>query len=112
MKNVKPSWDLTGDVFVSCLWRFCVIAVAVGFPLGVVLGVVGHIAGWEPDNAYLIIRVAGAVISIPAMIFALRGALAANFQFQKEPNQLPDPTSPPVTPPADAGGPPSVAADH
>jgi hypothetical protein len=28
------------------------------------------------------------------------------------PNQLPDPTSPPVTPPAGAGGAPSVAADH
>ena len=27
-------------------------------------------------------------------------------------NQLPDPTSPPVTPPAGAGGAPSVAADH
>ena len=27
-------------------------------------------------------------------------------------NQLPDPTSPSVTPPAGAGGPPSVAADH
>jgi hypothetical protein len=29
-----------------------------------------------------------------------------------EPNQLPDPTSPSVTPPARAGGAPSVAADH
>jgi hypothetical protein len=28
------------------------------------------------------------------------------------PNQLPDPTSPSVTPPAGAGGAPSVAADH
>jgi len=28
------------------------------------------------------------------------------------PNQLPDPTSPSVTPPARAGGAPSVAADH
>ena len=28
------------------------------------------------------------------------------------PNQLPDPTSPSVTPPAKAGGAPSVAADH
>jgi len=28
------------------------------------------------------------------------------------PNQLPDPTFPSVTPPADAGGAPSVAADH
>jgi hypothetical protein len=28
------------------------------------------------------------------------------------PNQLPDPTSPSVTPPACAGGAPSVAADH
>jgi hypothetical protein len=27
-------------------------------------------------------------------------------------NQLPDPTSPPVTPPAGAGVAPSVAADH
>ena len=30
----------------------------------------------------------------------------------KAPNQLPDPTSPPVTPPAGAGAAPSVAADH
>jgi ribosomal protein S18 acetylase RimI-like enzyme len=30
----------------------------------------------------------------------------------KQPNQLPDPTSPSVTPPARAGGAPSVAADH
>jgi hypothetical protein len=29
-----------------------------------------------------------------------------------KPNQLPDPTSPSVTPPAEAGGAPSVAADH
>jgi hypothetical protein len=29
-----------------------------------------------------------------------------------QPNQLPDPTSPSVTPPAGAGGTPSVAADH
>jgi len=29
-----------------------------------------------------------------------------------QPNQLPDPTSPFVTPPAGAGGAPSVAADH
>ena len=28
------------------------------------------------------------------------------------PNQLPDPTSPSVTPPAGAGGAPSVTADH
>jgi hypothetical protein len=32
--------------------------------------------------------------------------------FMKGPNQLPDPTSPSVTPPADAGGAPAVAADH
>ena len=31
---------------------------------------------------------------------------------EDEPNQLPDPTSPSVTPPAGAGGAPSVAADH
>jgi len=31
---------------------------------------------------------------------------------KKLPNQLPDPTSPSVTPPAGAGGAPSVAADH
>jgi|CZKI01.1.fsa_nt_gi ketosteroid isomerase-like protein len=31
---------------------------------------------------------------------------------KKMANQLPDPTSPPVTPPAGAGGAPSVAADH
>ena len=31
---------------------------------------------------------------------------------QLVPNQLPDPTSPSVTPPASAGGAPSVAADH
>jgi hypothetical protein len=30
----------------------------------------------------------------------------------KRPNQLPDPTSPSVTPPAGAGGAPSVTADH
>jgi len=30
----------------------------------------------------------------------------------KLPNQLPDPTSPSVTPPAGAGGAPSVVADH
>ena len=30
----------------------------------------------------------------------------------KMPNHLPDPTSPSVTPPAGAGGAPSVAADH
>jgi hypothetical protein len=30
----------------------------------------------------------------------------------REPNQLPDPTSPSVTPPAGAGGAPSVAAAH
>ena len=33
-------------------------------------------------------------------------------QMKIEPNQLPDPTSPSVTPPAGAGGAPSVAADH
>jgi hypothetical protein len=33
-------------------------------------------------------------------------------QFKREPNQLLDPTSPSVTPPAGAGGAPSVAADH
>jgi hypothetical protein len=33
-------------------------------------------------------------------------------EFCRMPNQLPDPTSPSVTPPADAGGAPSVAADH
>ena len=32
--------------------------------------------------------------------------------YRKMPNQLPDPTSPSVTPPAGAGGAPSVAADH
>src|ERR1039457_5507440 len=31
---------------------------------------------------------------------------------RKMPNQLPDPTSPSVTPPARAGGAPAVAADH
>jgi predicted enzyme related to lactoylglutathione lyase len=31
---------------------------------------------------------------------------------RSKPNQLPDPTSPSVTPPACAGGAPSVAADH
>jgi hypothetical protein len=30
----------------------------------------------------------------------------------KKPNQLPDPTTPSVTPPAGAGGAPSVGADH
>jgi FtsH-binding integral membrane protein len=33
-------------------------------------------------------------------------------QLKKRPNQLPDPTSPSVTPPAGAGDAPSVAADH
>jgi|ERR1017187_1952519 hypothetical protein len=33
-------------------------------------------------------------------------------EMQKTPNQLPDPTSPSVKPPASAGGAPSVAADH
>jgi hypothetical protein len=31
---------------------------------------------------------------------------------EAKPSQLPDPTSPSVTPPAKAGGAPSVAADH
>jgi hypothetical protein len=31
---------------------------------------------------------------------------------EKPPNHVPDPTPPSVTPPADAGGAPSVAADH
>jgi FtsH-binding integral membrane protein len=33
-------------------------------------------------------------------------------RLKKKPNQLPDPTSPSVTPPAGAGGAPSGAADH
>ena len=33
-------------------------------------------------------------------------------RYSEMPNQLPDPTSPSVTPPAGAGGAPSVAADH
>jgi hypothetical protein len=37
---------------------------------------------------------------------------AVKLQEWKVPNQLPDPTSPSVTPPAGAGGAPSVAADH
>jgi hypothetical protein len=40
---------------------------------------------------------------------SLRGLFEGQF---KVPNQLPDPTSPSVTPPAGAGGAPSVAADH
>jgi hypothetical protein len=39
--------------------------------------------------------------------FSTRGRRRLNM-----PNQLPDPTSPSVTPPAGAGGAPSVAADH
>jgi translation elongation factor EF-Tu-like GTPase len=44
------------------------------------------------------------------------GKLVANAEIvsiaKEEPNHLPDPTSPSVTPPASAGGAPSVAADH
>jgi hypothetical protein len=48
---------------------------------------------------------------------ALRGASREDFireirRYTKVANQLPDPTSPSVTPPAGAGGAPSVAADH
>jgi hypothetical protein len=47
----------------------------------------------------------------------LKGATVADFVreigiYAKVANQLPDPTSPSVTPPAGAGGAPSVAADH
>ena len=39
-------------------------------------------------------------------------ASACMFELKNVPNQLPDPTSQSVTPPADAGVAPSVAADH
>ena len=35
-----------------------------------------------------------------------------SLKLKRTPNQLPDPTSPSVTPPAGAGGAPSVGADH
>jgi hypothetical protein len=48
---------------------------------------------------------------------ALRGISRDEFmreirRYTKVANQLPDPTSPSVSPPAEAGGAPSVAADH
>jgi hypothetical protein len=48
----------------------------------------------------------------PVVIDLGKVRFRVNTDIRIKPNQLPDPTSPSVTPPAGAGGAPSVAADH
>ena len=45
-------------------------------------------------------------------LVAVLASTTLRYLSRRLPNQLPDPTSPSVTPPAGAGGAPSVAADH
>jgi len=51
----------------------------------------------------------GLFLAVVLTVFALPSAFGSR---RYGSNQLPDPTSPSVTPPAGAGGAPSVAADH
>jgi len=59
----------------------------------------------------LIEKVASSKELLMGAVEPAREALKKRLRLAK-PNQLPDPTSPPVTPPAGAGGAPSVAAYH
>jgi hypothetical protein len=57
--------------------------------------------------------VAFALLSLPTAHFLLSALHSSKARAEfKVPNQLPDPTSPSVTPPAGAGDAPSVAAGH
>ena len=61
------------------------------------------------------LKLAGPVTEVAQEMPALISVYARNMEViavERMPNQLPDPTSPSVTPPAGAGGAPSVAADH
>jgi hypothetical protein len=69
-----------------------------------------HNPGHSPNKAYLF-------DPLPFFGFIVAAFVAAGwgcFRLGKisMSNHVPDPTSPSVTPPADAGGAPSVAADH
>ena len=52
------------------------------------------------------------ILAVVLSIFVWWSLRRENGNKEKQPNHLLDPTSPSVTPPAGAGGAPSVAADH
>jgi|GEM_PF-7031025 len=96
MKNPKPSWDFTGSVFLSYFWRLCVNVGVCGLGLGIPLGMLGAISGWEASKTALVGRIIGYVIAIPCMLIALRGALAVHVCFKDEPSQPTDRPPPPI----------------
>jgi hypothetical protein len=68
----------------------------------------GHFVSWAIESLDAYDRIESTLMPLRT---AFEDQHTLVFQV-KMPNQLPDPTSPSVTPPAGAGGAPSVAADH
>jgi putative flippase GtrA len=92
------------------LWQYHV-ATALGFAVW-----------WSAANLLKFFGVQYLVAAVLAMFFSVGFNMFSNFlwiwrkpageNLIKKPNQLPDPTSPSVAPPASAGAAPSIAADH
>jgi ABC-type xylose transport system permease subunit len=71
-----------------------------------------HSIGWYAEAAMYSAIPFSLFVFVPCLAGAMTVRLLFGKRSKNAPNQLPDPTSPSVTPPARAGDAPSVAADH
>jgi hypothetical protein len=106
MKYAQTPWDHAPDPFRSFAWRLIATSVPVGFVGGVVFAVAAHIPAGEQTDSLLAIRVIRYGVALPCALLALRGALAADFNFRKEPD--PSPLRPPESVIPGAGRPPRL----
>jgi hypothetical protein len=79
---------------------------------GVIVGVMPTAAAISASKPFGIWAAAAYGIKLTTVALLFLPSSTEFFCGEKTPNQLPDPTSPSVTPAAGAGGAPSVAADH
>jgi hypothetical protein len=110
----RPSWSLNPFQTAQPLVFFDFAAfTAAAYALGwAVAQMLGGKTNWFCEIP--LIAGFGIWLGVRVSMFLFSSKLATTSQAQEGdvPNQLPDPTSPSVTPPAGAGGAPSVAADH
>jgi hypothetical protein len=93
-------------------WRYSTIAFLILFSVSLF-----SVLKTFKRRDWLIIKTTGGRSAVSVQVTGWPEEKRENFRkvyddFMKGPNQLPDPTSPSVTPPAGAGAAPSVAADH